>query len=103
MRLYILDPNGRPVHVLDGHSHYRFLKDGFRRFVLRTDLPYQGAHVWTCFSPWSDARGDIPVFLTHLKGPSVDKVFTSSSWEEAQEKHRRVAEKAQRVLPAQKS
>lgn len=30
---------------------------------------------------------------------SVDKIFTSASWAEAQDKHRRVADKAMRVLP----
>ncbi|WP_144409792.1 hypothetical protein [Cupriavidus basilensis] len=74
--------------------HLDFLRGWFRRFILRTDLPDQDAHIWTRFCPW-----DTPVFLTHLIAHSVDKIFTSSSWAEAQDKHQRVAEKAKRLLP----
>ncbi|MGT2429225.1 hypothetical protein ACU4HD_11850 [Cupriavidus basilensis] len=93
-RSYILDSSGKPVEELERQVHLDFLTGWFKRFVLRTDLPDQNARVWTCFCPW-----DTPVFLTHLIAPSVDKIFTSPNWEEAQDKHRRVAEKAMRVLP----
>lgn len=93
-RHYILDPLGRPVEELEQQVHLDFLKGWFKRFVLRTDLPDQDARVWTCFCPW-----DTPVFLTHIIAPSIDRIFSSANWEEAQDKHRRVAEKATRVLP----
>ncbi|KJK22146.1 hypothetical protein UB46_23875 [Burkholderiaceae bacterium 16] len=99
MRLYLLDPYGQPVHTMDGNAHHEFLRGWFKRFVLRTDLPEQDARVWTCFCPWSNTMTDKPVFLTHLVGSGIDKIFTSATWQDAQDKHRRVSEKARRVLP----
>lgn len=93
-QLFILGSSGDPVEELVPDVHQDFLTGWFKRFVLRTDLPDQDTHVWTCFCPW-----DTPVFLTHLIAPSVDKIFTSANWAEAQDKHQRVAEKAKRVLP----
>ncbi|KDP84727.1 hypothetical protein CF70_018080 [Cupriavidus sp. SK-3] len=99
MGLYILDPNGQPRQEMDSRAHHEFLRGWFKRFILRTDLPEQNARVWTCFCPWTQSTQDPPVFLTHLIAPSVDKIFTSTTWQDAQDKHRRVAEKARRVLP----
>ncbi|MGE8453885.1 MAG: hypothetical protein ACN6OP_25405 [Pseudomonadales bacterium] len=99
MRLYILDPYGQPVHVLDGSAHQTFLTGWYRRFVLRAELPELDARVWTCFCPWSDTIVDEPVFLTHIRAPTIDKIFTSPTWEAAQDKHQRVVAKAKRELP----
>ena len=99
MQFYILGPNGEPMKESNKQAHQEFLRGWFKRFVLRTDLIDQGARVWTCFCPWSVDLADPPVFLTHILAPGIDKIFTSSTWQDAQDKHRRVSEKARRVLP----
>ncbi|AJG19193.1 hypothetical protein [Cupriavidus basilensis] len=98
MQFYLLGPNGEPVKESRMQTHQEFLTGRFKRFVLRTDLIEQSARVWTCFCPWSEMM-DPPVFLTHLSAPGVDKIFTSPTWQDAQDKHRRVSDKARRVLP----
>lgn len=99
MRLCLLDSYGQPVHTLGGDAHHAFLKGSFKRFVLRADLLEQAAHAWTCCCPWSDTMTDKPVFLTPLLGSGINKTFTSATWQDAQDKHRRISEKARRVLP----
>ena len=80
-------------------AHHEFLKGSFKRFVLRADLLEQDAHAWTCFCPWSDTMTGKLVFLTHLFGGGINKAFTSATWQDAQDKHRRLSDKARRVLP----
>lgn len=98
MALYMLDPFGAPVKTSSGDAHATFLTGWFRRFVLRDDLPDQGAYVWTCFTPWCDPD-EKPVFLTHLKSPTRELILRSPTWERAQEKHRLTAARAREVLP----
>lgn len=98
IQFYVLGPNGEPVKESRMQAYQEFMRHRFKRFVLRTELIEQDIRVWTCFCPWSERMAP-PVFLTHVLAPSVDKIFTSPTWQDAQDKHRRVSEKARRVLP----
>ncbi|AEI76716.1 hypothetical protein CNE_1c13670 [Cupriavidus necator N-1] len=40
-----------------------------------------------------------PSFWTTIWGNGLDRIYHSATWEEAQDKHRRVVDKVRRTLP----
>ena len=99
-RFYILDEEARPVRVYDYGVEARWACIEGRRYRLHDRLPEHNAEVRTYFSGWASKHSDTPPkFWTHLKAGAIDKVFESTTWQEAQEKHRRVIQKVRRAIP----
>lgn len=66
---------------------------------IKDQLPEYAVEVWTYFSGWASLRDDKPpMFRTRITG-SMTKTFESETWEEAEDKHRRVLEKIRGTLP----
>ncbi len=98
-RYYILDEAGQPVRVYDYGVHARWESFEGKAFQIRDMLTDYGVEVWTYFSGWGSLRDDEPpVFRTTVRGPLLDKTFRSLTWEEAEDKHRRVIEKVRRTM-----
>ncbi|PZX32077.1 hypothetical protein C7416_102237 [Cupriavidus phytorum] len=99
-RHYILDEAGLPVRVYDFGTHARWMSWEGKGYQVKDELPEYGATVWTYFSGWASMHDDKPpMFWTCLRAGGINKTFESMTWEEAQDKHRRVVEKARRTLP----
>ncbi|CAN7783134.1 hypothetical protein LJR296_008165 [Cupriavidus necator] len=99
-RIFILDDNERPVRVFDFGVKVDWQLTAGKRYELRDEMPEYGVVVQTYFSCWASMHDDKqPTFWTTLKGNGLDHIFHSSTWEEAQDKHRRVIEKVRRKLP----
>lgn len=99
-RYYILDEAGQPVRVYDYGEHARWLTWEGRGWQIKDMLPEYAVDVWTYFSGWASLKNDDPpVFRTLIRG-GMNRSFASRTWEEAEDKHRRVVEKIRRVLPS---
>ncbi|WP_349609182.1 hypothetical protein [Cupriavidus sp. DF5525] len=99
-RIYILDDSGNPVRVFDFGVKVDWEVSVGKQYALRDELPEYGVVVRTYFSCWASMHDDKPpTFWTILKGNGLDHTYHSATWNEAQDKHRRVVEKVHRTLP----
>lgn len=99
-RKYILDADGLPERVYDAGVHARWMSWEGKGYQIRDEYPERNATVWTYFSGWASMHDDKPpMFRTCLRAGGISKIFESLTWEAAQEKHQRVIEKVQRVVP----
>ncbi|SOY56885.1 hypothetical protein [Cupriavidus taiwanensis] len=99
-RKYILDATGTPVRVYDFGAYARWTSWEGKGYQIRDELPERNATVWTYFSGWGSMHDEKPpMFWTCLRAGGINQTFESLTWEEAQEKHERVVEKARRVIP----
>ncbi len=98
-RYYTLDASGRPVRCYD-HTELSIWRccEG-KGWQIKDRLPEYAVDVWTYFSGWASMKDDKPpMFRTTVSG-SLSKCFESETWEQAEDKHRRVIEKIRATLP----
>lgn len=96
-RCYILDADGKPERVYDSGVVARWQSFEGKGFQIMDQLPEYKAEVWTYFSAWASMHDDKPPeFWTLLRTGGIRKYFSSLTWEEAEDKHRRVIEKLRR-------
>ncbi|AOY90573.1 hypothetical protein BKK79_01050 [Cupriavidus sp. USMAA2-4] len=102
-RYYVLDEAGRPVRVEDLTVHIKWVSGPGKAFRLEDKIPEHNVTVCTYFpgNP-SPMQPGPPQFWTCIQQGTDLRIFCSPTWEEAQDKHRRVLEKARRVLPYRK-
>lgn len=66
---------------------------------IKDMLLERNVDVWTYFSGWASLKDDKPpMFRTTISGV-LSKCYESETWEEAEDKHRRVLEKIRTNLP----
>lgn len=98
-RYYVLDEAGKPVRVYDYTEHSLWTSCEGKAWEIKDRLPEHAIDVWTYFSGWASLKNnEPPVFRTTVSG-CMSKVFNSWTWEEAEDKHRRVIEKIRVTLP----
>ncbi|WP_227459648.1 hypothetical protein [Cupriavidus pauculus] len=98
-RYYILDEAGLPVRCYDYTEHTIWVCAEGKGWQIKDGLPEYAVDVWTYFSGWASMKDDKPpMFRTTVSG-SLSKCFESETWEEAEDKHRRVIAKICLVLP----
>ncbi|MBB2918357.1 hypothetical protein [Cupriavidus alkaliphilus] len=101
-RYYILDDCGLPLRIYDYGTHARWMSWQGKAYQIKDLLPEYNAEVWTYFSGWASMRDDKPpMFCTKLRAGSINRTFESATWEEAEDKHRRVIDKVLRTVPRQ--
>lgn len=99
-RVYILDSDARPVRIYNWTIESQWACSIGKQYRLNERMPDYGVEVTTYFSGWASLKDDRPpMFWTILRGGGYNHTFESETWEEAQDKHRRVVEKVRRVLP----
>ncbi|MDT6962887.1 hypothetical protein QTN24_15410 [Cupriavidus sp. SZY C1] len=99
-RYYVLDEAGAPRRCYDYTEHAMWMTCDGKAWQIKDLLPEYAVEVWTYFSGWASLRDDKPpMFRTTVNG-GMSKSFESETWEEAEDKHRRVLEKIRRTLPA---
>lgn len=99
-RVYILDGDALPVRVYNAAIKSAWVCKAGKQYTLAELMPEYGVTVKTYFSGWASCKNDAPpMFWTILKGGGYDRTFESRTWEEAQDKHRRVVAKVRRTLP----
>lgn len=98
-RHYTLDEDGQPVRCFDYTEHAMWQSCEGKAWQIKDILPEYAVDVWTYFSGWASLKDDKPpMFRTTVSG-SLSKCFESETWEQAEDKHRRVVEKIRATLP----
>jgi len=98
-RYYTLDDAGRPVRCFDYTEHSMWQSCEGKAWQIKDRLPEYAVDVWTYFSGWASLKDDKPpMFWTTVSG-CMTKCFESETWEQAEDKHRRVLEKIRATLP----
>ncbi|KAI3591674.1 hypothetical protein D9X30_3499 [Cupriavidus sp. U2] len=98
-RYYTLDEAGHPVRCYDYTEHAIWQDSEGKGWQIMDRLPEYAVDVWTYFSGWARLQDDKPpMFRTKISG-GLNKCFYSETWEEAEDKHRRVLEKIRQTLP----
>jgi len=98
-RYYTLDETGTPVRCYDYTEYARWKSCESKGWQIKDRLPEYAVDVWAYFSGWASMKEDKPpMFRTTISG-GMSKCYESETWEEAQDKHRRVLEKIRRKLP----
>lgn len=98
-RYYVLDEAGQPLRVYDYTEHSLWVSCEGKAWQIKDCLPEYAVDVWTYFSGKASLRSDDPpVFRTTVSG-CLNARFDSLTWEEAEDKHRRVIEKIRKTLP----
>ncbi|MDE4918255.1 hypothetical protein ACUXAV_000298 [Cupriavidus metallidurans] len=98
-RYYILDAAGQPVRVYDHGEHARWESFEGKAWQIKDILPECAVDVWTYFAAWASLKDDRPpMFRTTISG-SMTRCYESLTWEEAEDKHRRVLDKIWRTVP----
>lgn len=97
-RYYTLDESGKPVRCYDYTEHSVWMHAEGKGWQIKDRLPEHAVEVWTYFSGWASLKDDKPpMFRTTVSG-SLSKCFESETWEQAEDKHRRVLEKIRATL-----
>lgn len=98
-RFYVLDASGRPVRCYDFTEHSIWVSCEGKGWQIKDRLLEHVVDVWTYFSGWASLKDDKPpMFRTTISGV-LSKLYESETWEEAEDKHRRVLEKIRTTLP----
>ncbi len=98
-RYYVLDVSGRPVRYYDYTEHSIWVSCEGKGRQIKDRLLEHAVDFWTYLSGWASLKDDKPpMFLTTINGV-LSKIFESETWEEAEDKHRRVLEKIRTTLP----
>lgn len=103
-RIYVLDEAGNPVRVFDFGVKVDWQIAIGKQYELYDRMPEYGVDVRTYFSCWASMHDDKPpTFWTTIRGNGLNHIYHSATWEEAQDKHRRVVEKVRRTIPSKHS
>ena len=98
-RYYVLDASGHPVRCYDYAEHSIWVSSEGKGWQIKDRLLEHAVDVWTYFSGWASLKDDKPpMFRTTISGV-LSKIYESETWEEAEDKHRRVLEKIRKTLP----